>query len=466
MKKEQLHLILGIATPLLLVTILLLQLHHGQQNLTRAIVSLHTGREAPAPSRVAGPEPLTAMPPPSQEEKSPDAVPPPAPSPPTDQPQPPQGGAEAPPSPTPPPHQTNPLAAAAPLPGELIERPELSTRPGSSAVHLTYQPVTINHIYPRLQAFGRWFVHPRHGNVWMPHTSRRNRQWRPYGDNGKWYYTQIGWHWQSNYKWGGTAFHHGRWFWDGEKQGWVWVPGREWSPAWVTWRESGDRVGWAPIPPIASTASSPTASSRPTGTSGLHIDYGLDNTHFTFVPKADFLSPSPVEFALSGEDAVTAFQNSRSRDRISLNAQRQWTNYGISRREMAHAIGSPIELVNVDLRNPFQPRILTQQDLEAAAAKAQEQLPEKGKGNSQSPPTTTGVVFRPPSTTYWPGAQEATPSGGTGPAGFAAPAPIVIEGAPDLADPRRRKQTSSPRGLGFRRGQVRPNLSVRQSPKK
>ena len=64
MKKEQLHLILGIATPLLLVTILLLQLHHGQQNLTRAIVSLHTGREAPAPSRVAGPEPLTAMPPP------------------------------------------------------------------------------------------------------------------------------------------------------------------------------------------------------------------------------------------------------------------------------------------------------------------------------------------------------------------------------------------------------------------
>ena len=133
---------------------------------------------------------------------------------------------------------------------------------------------------------------------------------------------------------------------------------------------------------------------------------------------------------------------------------------------MAHAIGSPIELVNVDLRNPFQPRILTQQDLEAAAAKAQEQLPEKGKGNSQSPPTTTGVVFRPPSTTYWPGAQEATPSGGTGPAGFAAPAPIVIEGAPDLADPRRRKQTSSPRGLGFRRGQVRPNLSVRQSPKK
>jgi hypothetical protein len=27
------------------------------------------------------------------------------------------------------------------------------------------------------------------------------------------------------------------------------VPGREWGPAWVSWRTGGDYVGWAPLPP-------------------------------------------------------------------------------------------------------------------------------------------------------------------------------------------------------------------------
>jgi hypothetical protein len=33
--------------------------------------------------------------------------------------------------------------------------------------------------------------------------------------------------------------------------GWVWVPGSEWAPAWVSWRESDDYIGWAPLPPEA-----------------------------------------------------------------------------------------------------------------------------------------------------------------------------------------------------------------------
>jgi hypothetical protein len=31
--------------------------------------------------------------------------------------------------------------------------------------------------------------------------------------------------------------------------GWVWIPGSRWAPAWVSWRESSDHVGWAPLPP-------------------------------------------------------------------------------------------------------------------------------------------------------------------------------------------------------------------------
>lgn len=32
---------------------------------------------------------------------------------------------------------------------------------------------------------------------------------------------------------------------------WVWVPGYEWAPAWVSWRQTNDHVGWAPLPPEA-----------------------------------------------------------------------------------------------------------------------------------------------------------------------------------------------------------------------
>jgi hypothetical protein len=31
--------------------------------------------------------------------------------------------------------------------------------------------------------------------------------------------------------------------------GWVWVPDTVWGPAWVGWREGGNYIGWAPLPP-------------------------------------------------------------------------------------------------------------------------------------------------------------------------------------------------------------------------
>jgi hypothetical protein len=31
--------------------------------------------------------------------------------------------------------------------------------------------------------------------------------------------------------------------------GWIWVPGDEWSPAWVRWRRGGTHIGWCPLPP-------------------------------------------------------------------------------------------------------------------------------------------------------------------------------------------------------------------------
>ncbi|OYW70743.1 MAG: hypothetical protein B7Z37_29805 [Verrucomicrobia bacterium 12-59-8] len=38
------------------------------------------------------------------------------------------------------------------------------------------------------------------------------------------------------------------------QQSWVWVPGYEWAPAWVSWRQTQGQIGWAPLPPEAAWA--------------------------------------------------------------------------------------------------------------------------------------------------------------------------------------------------------------------
>ncbi len=470
MKKDQIHLLIGIATPLLLVAILLIQLQHGQQNLTRAIISLHPQKETDAIPKEPL-EPLRSV----EQEEGPKgqsraldkAVVASLPKPPSAQ------NEKRTATDGPPPNDGKPLTEARPLPGELIQSPEITEGNSQTATHITYQPITINHIYPRLQPFGRWHVHPRHGNVWMPHASRRDPHWRPYAQNGQWFYTADGWHWQSNYQWGGTTFHHGRWFWESDRNGWLWVPGREWSPAWVTWRDHGDNIGWAPIPPTASVSPTPTPSSRATGTSGVHIDYSLDNNHFTFVPKADFLDENPLDFVLSKENSLAAFQNSRSRDRIMITNQRRWANFGIQRQEMAQAIGKPIEIVMVDLRNPYQPRIVTEKDFEALTqqtANNQDRSSETQEENTrQAGPSSAGVN----APIYWPnnrGFRGRSQFGQNNQNQFSggvqgsSPAPIVIDGSTKTTNQRSGTQYNNASGLGTRRGQPRPNLSVRQPP--
>jgi len=70
---------------------------------------------------------------------------------------------------------------------------------------------------------------------------------RPYSD-GYWAYTDVGWTWVSYEDFGWATYHYGRWT-RLRDRGWFWVPGREWGPAWFSWRTGGDYVGWAPLPP-------------------------------------------------------------------------------------------------------------------------------------------------------------------------------------------------------------------------
>ena len=103
----------------------------------------------------------------------------------------------------------------------------------------------ISYFYDHLSPYGMWTQHSSYGHIWIPRTNRY--QWRPYS-YGRWVWSNFGWTWVSNYKWGWIPFHYGRWDWDSH-MGWFWVPDRMWGPGWVAWRTGNMYIGWAPLPP-------------------------------------------------------------------------------------------------------------------------------------------------------------------------------------------------------------------------
>jgi hypothetical protein len=120
-----------------------------------------------------------------------------------------------------------------------------------------------------LGAHGDWYASPRYGDVWRPRVAVG---WRPYY-YGTWLWTDEGWYWDSDEPFSWAVYHYGRWVYD-SAWGWVWVPGYQWAPAWVTWRFGVDAVGWAPLAP---------------GVSVFVTSYPFVDFWWTFVPTVRFV---------------------------------------------------------------------------------------------------------------------------------------------------------------------------------
>ena len=104
---------------------------------------------------------------------------------------------------------------------------------------------TDSDFYAPLSSYGQWQVVGSYGSCWIPGGVAAG--WSPYS-NGYWQQTDAGWYWASDEPWGWATYHYGRW--DLSPQyGWYWVPQTQWAPAWVSWREGGGYVGWAPLGP-------------------------------------------------------------------------------------------------------------------------------------------------------------------------------------------------------------------------
>jgi hypothetical protein len=192
--------------------------------------------------------------------------------------------------------------------------------------------------YTQLDRYGDWRETSDYGYVWQPRQAQ-SRTWRPYTD-GHWVYTDVGWTWVSEEPFGWATYHYGRWT-RLRNIGWVWVPGDEWAPAWVSWRKSNDYVGWAPLPPEA-------RFDRATGIhnwSDSYYDVGPDQ--YCFVETKQFGAPRLESAVVPSERNVTIVNQTTNVTNITYN-NTTIVNQGPSYDEIRTQTQQPIERLRVE----------------------------------------------------------------------------------------------------------------------
>jgi hypothetical protein len=133
--------------------------------------------------------------------------------------------------------------------------------------------------YDSLSSYGSWFETPDYGYVWQP-VIVRDVSWRPY-TRGRWACSDHGWTWISDEPFGWATYHYGRWALC-KGRGWIWVPGSQWAPSWVSWRSSGSHIGWAPLPPET------LAYADNCWDSSVDATFGIGSSWFCFVETRHF----------------------------------------------------------------------------------------------------------------------------------------------------------------------------------
>jgi hypothetical protein len=179
---------------------------------------------------------------------------------------------------------------------------------------------------------GDWIWQEQFGWVWSP--DRVPVGWRPYSSEGHWAYTDDGWFWESELPWGWATFHYGRWY-HSPEEGWLWVPGSEWAPAWVEWRRGDGYLGWAPLPPRA----------RFDARRGLAWQGDREIREpqaWSFVPEREFLEPR-LEGHIEYEPRnVTLLMRTRPTPDNYAVVDRRVINRGPDVVEVARFVGRPV----------------------------------------------------------------------------------------------------------------------------
>ena len=171
--------------------------------------------------------------------------------------------------------------------------------------------VSIDFFYDALQPYGDWVYIDNYGYCWEPYPEMVGDGWQPYTD-GYWAHTDGGWTWMTDEPFGWATYHYGRWMMNAGR--WCWVPGYDWAPAWVSWRQSDQYVGWAPLPPEASWSASVGFS---TWTDSY---YDIGPSYYSFVPFASFACRTSLRpFFMNRRNNMAYYDQSVNITNISYN---------------------------------------------------------------------------------------------------------------------------------------------------
>ncbi len=183
------------------------------------------------------------------------------------------------------------LLASFALAGVLLSTSALSPIGPLGVQPVQAQSVSVNFdlFFTQLEPHGVWVRHPQYRYVFCP--TGVDSSWRPY-TRGRWLYLEDrGWYFASDEPFAWATYHYGRWL-DDDNLGWCWVPGTKWAPAWVSWRQSDNIVGWAPLPPEGEGYAVSVEVSRDE----------LPEGYWVYVPTERFVEPQLSASIVLGSD--------------------------------------------------------------------------------------------------------------------------------------------------------------------
>jgi len=218
--------------------------------------------------------------------------------------------------------------------------------------------VSIDFFYNNLGDDGSWIDVGDYGYCWQPSVAVSNPKWRPYAD-GYWAYTDVGWTWVSYEDFGWATYHYGRWARLAD-QGWVWVPGYEWGPAWVSWRTGGDQIGWAPLPPRYRSGGGGefVYEGRPI-TGRVDIDFDIGPSYYNFVDVRYIGAPVLREHIYESSQNITYINRTVNVTNITYNNSVVY-NYGPDYEQLNRYSTRPIQRLSLQREQNFDANVVRQ----------------------------------------------------------------------------------------------------------
>ena len=204
--------------------------------------------------------------------------------------------------------------------------------PGKSIAQGQY--ISDQDFYDNLSPYGVWVYDPQYGDMWVPDV---DGNFRPYATRGHWVLTEYGNTWVSDYPWGWATFHYGRWVFD-DYYGWAWVPGYEWAPAWVSWRQTAGYYGWAPLTPNIS----------------IDISFGggytIPDNYWVFAPQNYINSPRIYNYYVPHTRVVNIIRNTTIINNIYSRDNRRYIS-GPRIQDIQRATKSRPQIYNISNAN-------------------------------------------------------------------------------------------------------------------